>query len=203
MTDYLELLEEGADALLEQARRLEQALIGKKQGGEGVGEAGNSPARSSPEEETAIPTGMLFAVMDAGTDHDIPEWTMEPAGALSLPQTESEAVREEGKQRGEALPLLEQLRRLEAARTAVPAAGGATENGTGFIGRGVMRGAPPGEGGAAASGEMPWLPGGRESAAALIPGGRISSGGEAGWAEQADRVFRRDSRRYDGGFYLY
>lgn len=23
------------------------------------------------------------------------------------------------------------------------------------------------------------------------------------WAEQADRVFRRDSRRYDGGFYLY
>ena len=24
-----------------------------------------------------------------------------------------------------------------------------------------------------------------------------------GWAEQADRAFRRDSRRYDGGFYLY
>lgn len=23
------------------------------------------------------------------------------------------------------------------------------------------------------------------------------------WAEQADRAFRRDSRRYDGGFYLY
>ena len=23
------------------------------------------------------------------------------------------------------------------------------------------------------------------------------------WAERADRVFRRDSRRYDGGFYLY
>lgn len=27
--------------------------------------------------------------------------------------------------------------------------------------------------------------------------------GEMGWAEQADRAFRRDSRRYDGGFYLY
>lgn len=28
-------------------------------------------------------------------------------------------------------------------------------------------------------------------------------GEELDWAEQADRVFRRDSRRYDGGFYLY
>ena len=26
---------------------------------------------------------------------------------------------------------------------------------------------------------------------------------EARWAEWADRAFRRDSRRYDGGFYLY
>ena len=28
-------------------------------------------------------------------------------------------------------------------------------------------------------------------------------GMELDWAERADRVFRRDSRRYDGGFYLY
>lgn len=27
--------------------------------------------------------------------------------------------------------------------------------------------------------------------------------GTQAWAEQADRMFRRDSRRYDGGFYLY
>lgn len=27
--------------------------------------------------------------------------------------------------------------------------------------------------------------------------------GELEWAERADRAFRRDSRRYDGGFYLY
>lgn len=26
---------------------------------------------------------------------------------------------------------------------------------------------------------------------------------EQSWAERADRIFRRDSRRYDGGFYLY
>lgn len=31
----------------------------------------------------------------------------------------------------------------------------------------------------------------------------FASGGAPGWAEQADRMFRRDSRRYDGGFYLY
>ena len=30
-----------------------------------------------------------------------------------------------------------------------------------------------------------------------------SYGGAQDWAEQADRVFRRDSRRYDGGFSLY
>ena len=30
-----------------------------------------------------------------------------------------------------------------------------------------------------------------------------SASGEMRWAEQADRAFRRDSRRYDGGFYLY
>ncbi len=28
-------------------------------------------------------------------------------------------------------------------------------------------------------------------------------GGALSWAEEADRAFRRDSRRYDGGFYLY
>ena len=36
------------------------------------------------------------------------------------------------------------------------------------------------------------------------PGGTaLRYGGELDWAERADRVFRRDSRRYDGGFYLY
>lgn len=31
----------------------------------------------------------------------------------------------------------------------------------------------------------------------------LASAGALSWAEQADRAFRRDSRRYDGGFYLY
>lgn len=33
--------------------------------------------------------------------------------------------------------------------------------------------------------------------------GSLSAGDGLRWAEEADRVFRRDSRRYDGGFYLY
>lgn len=37
-----------------------------------------------------------------------------------------------------------------------------------------------------------------------IPSGSDPAYGETrNWAEQADQVFRRDSRRYDGGFYLY
>lgn len=31
----------------------------------------------------------------------------------------------------------------------------------------------------------------------------LPPGGSLNWTEQADRAFRRDSRRYDGGFYLY
>lgn len=56
-------------------------------------------------------------------------------------------------------------------------------------------GAPPG-----------WLPEGEvrfwtpaEETGPAVP----SAQGEMRWAEQADRAFRRDSRRYDGGFYLY
>lgn len=52
--------------------------------------------------------------------------------------------------------------------------------------------------------------------AAVLPGVAIEAGmgqnaalsgalsaDDTRWAERADRVFRRDSRRYDGGFYLY
>lgn len=54
--------------------------------------------------------------------------------------------------------------------------------------------------------EMAWLSGGEragqtsaEASALLSP----STAEEVNWAEQTDRVFRRDSRRYDGGFCLY
>lgn len=73
---------------------------------------------------------------------------------------------------------------------------------------------PPGRPAAAgvAGGErMPgapsgWISGGEAQAwtpAEEIGPGLPSASGEMRWAEQADRAFRRDSRRYDGGFYLY
>ena len=61
---------------------------------------------------------------------------------------------------------------------------------------------------------VPLLPGRRTAGARLsgaeVPGGdwsgaggELPSSGGTDWVEQADRAFRRDSRRYDGGFYLY
>ena len=51
-----------------------------------------------------------------------------------------------------------------------------------------------------------WIAGGETPA--RIPAEELRSSAppaseEMRWAEQADRAFRRDSRRYDGGFYLY
>lgn len=51
-----------------------------------------------------------------------------------------------------------------------------------------------------------WIAGGETPARipAEEPGSSVPpSSEEMRWAEQADRAFRRDSRRYDGGFYLY
>lgn len=108
-----------------------------------------------------------------------------------------------------------------------PAAGDADTGGTVVWQTGPAEGRPS-EAGGLDSAAAPRLgeAGGRDSAAAPRPGpsaqvrmagsGRTegtaesvsaailpAAAGEAEWAEQADRAFRRDSRRYDGGFYLY
>lgn len=49
----------------------------------------------------------------------------------------------------------------------------------------------------AGGGRPPWMSSGETGPS----GAREPVGME--WAERADRAFRRDSRRYDGGFYLY
>ncbi len=62
-----------------------------------------------------------------------------------------------------------------------------------------------------------WAGGGERTPPGWLPDGAVrfwtpaeetgtatpSAQGDMRWAEQADRAFRRDSRRYDGGFYLY
>lgn len=47
------------------------------------------------------------------------------------------------------------------------------------------------------------VPGGSWSGLGATAPADPAYGGAQSWAEQADRMFRRDSRRYDGGFYLY
>lgn len=75
---------------------------------------------------------------------------------------------------------------------------------------------PPEEEGGQEEGEafpLPLRPAEPEEVSALAPSGpegwqtglrrSVRAADELSWAEQADRIFRRDSRRYDGGFYLY
>lgn len=204
MTDYLELLEEGADALLEQARRLEQALVGRGRNREEAGEEGSSPVRSTLREEQTVPERMLLRGETDRPHEGSLEEALEPFGVLSLSQAQMDTAREEGQEREETFPLLEQLRRLESVQGLPQAAQSQASTRAVSAGRqNAWNGLEWGEGLAGVAGEMPSLPQGRENPAFRLPGGGASPGGEAGWAEQADRVFRRDSRRYDGGFYLY
>ena len=57
--------------------------------------------------------------------------------------------------------------------------------------------------GTAADPTIPGVPGEIWSTPVMAAGSDLAFGGTQSWAEQADRMFRRDSRRYDGGFYLY
>ena len=118
---------------------------------------------------------------------------------------------EEREPAGEPLPLGERLARLDRA---VRLADGALRgDGTRPGGEGRPALHTPGRGAGAGGTAERTAPG-----AGLEPGWGRAAAGEGGlpygrggpgaweetrWAEQADRVFRRDSRRYDGGFYLY
>ena len=92
------------------------------------------------------------------------------------------------------LPLAVQLERLDRAAAS---GGGPAEGGSG--GRQALVPLLPGRRTAGARLSGAEVPGGDWSGA----GGELPSSGGTDWVEQADRAFRRDSRRYDGGFYLY
>lgn len=214
MTDYLEALLEHTDVLLEQVRRLERS--GGRTGPASPAQpspplrrerdalsrqTGGAPEPPSPGEWAAAKDGdarqnrarrarTLLAEEDAGREPgDI------PVSPLAISPEREETVP----------PLLNQLKRLE--RTGVLPLGTAS---------------PGPEGGASLRQERTWSPpfsstfpsgaGYPDAAGSPAPDQRGSPGlgesgtppdGALGWAEQADRVFRRDSRRYDGGFYLY
>lgn len=229
MTDYLEALLEHTDVLLEQVRRLERS--GGRTGP--ASPAQPSPPLRRERDALSRQTGGAPEPPSPGEwaaakDRDARQnrarrartlLTEEDAGRARRARTllaEEDAGREPGDipvsplaispEREETVPpLLNQLKRLE--RTGVLPLGTAS---------------PGPEGGASLRQERTWSPpfsstfpsgaGYPDAAGSPAPDQRGSPGlgesgtppdGALGWAEQADRVFRRDSRRYDGGFYLY
>lgn len=212
MRDYLEELPDGAGALLEELRKAERGLSGAAgaAGGAGPlseGEADGRPddpavdtvsdleyaleKRRAPEKgigregrrERETRTGQSSVITDRERDEaDSPQ-------ALSR-SYEGTGENREGR---EAVPLAARLEQLDRAvsspawtdgRSRAEASGGRADP----LRRAALPGLDAGE---------------PERARRSGPGGLSAPGEGTDWVEQADQAFRRDSRRYDGGFYLY
>lgn len=215
MTDYLEEALEHTRALLREIQRLERPLTGRAEGDGApdlAGGGGPSPeeGRQKPGREGPA-DGEVRAGSPAPDGGEIRSGAQAPGGgeAWAGPSVPDSGYETERRGEGRTLPLLDQLERLERAASAwsaLPSAGtGRLEDQTA---RTVERdGYPralsaPGKNafppGMAGTERAYWRPvnGGPASAA-------LQTEDETGWAERADRAFRRDSRRYDGGFFLY
>lgn len=150
----------------------------------------------SPEEQGEAPEQI---VNRSGTEEDSPPNAVgrpvraeEPGGAEAVPE---ELRTNEEKAAKNSSPLAARLEELDRAVSALAA--GTPERqaiSPGFrSGVRISAGYPgiTGTAGQSREGE------GRSALPLSVPGEELD------WAERADRVFRRDSRRYDGGFYLY
>lgn len=203
MTDYLELVSaEHERALLELERRLEWALSGLAQTG---GAAEENP--SAGERPDAPMTG---GEPEEGRVRPLEEWP-DADGAPLSEETEGREKQLERRARstseGRPAALLGELEQLERAagylseQGAAPSAAGQPD-GPASIGAGrrwpVSLAAADGY--AYAGGEALGIGG---SASWRGGRGEPAETGVPDWTERTDRAFRRDSRRYDGGFYLY
>lgn len=206
MVDYLEGLWTHTDALLEQLRRMEGDLAGLN-GGDSRGgadfreEAGNvSPGGSLAYNQK----GLVYHIENMVDESELPkndpaEPEIGTVNPVSGSGDDSELVRQPGEglepgetQREGRAPLADQLDQMDRA---VQASAGETR---------IRRGdelaevsAPAGRRAAHPNIQTPDIP---ETDRTGI---RDSYGPAPDWVEQADRAFRRDSRRYDGSFYLY
>ena len=131
----------------------------------------------------------------------------EETAGLSSREEESETTdRERGEAESLLLPLLEEMETLdrvlegrETLERAQTAAGRETASEAGRGRGGFLMGTDPYRGGSGSWVELP------QGASEARPKGEST----AVWtddplqAERLDQVFRRDSRRYDGGFFLY
>ena len=218
MTDYLEELLEDAGVLLEEVKRLERSgavplseeaprflpLPGERGNrGRNTREDAAVFAEESRPEGEAAEVQTRRALEERFSSGERPGET----GQVDAPKGETarELVPEEpdARETGD-VPLLEELARLERAAAVLEGSG--LERTQTFLPeqRGERRTDYPlalvrGGGNVPPELEPPERWGGRswpESA-------QDSSGGALSLAEQTDQAFRRDSRRYDGGFSLY
>lgn len=205
MVDYLEKIWEHADVLLEQMRRVERGLPGLT-GGNGQesrdarGETGNVSRGMEMAYDAGKHVNYMENLVYKPGDRERNPAEMANAAADQRKEVEGEPgpVRrpeengetEEGRRKD--TPLAARLERLERA-VSVSSGGVWSRDKAGSRRLEVPALAGPGTADIQAPGdpEGGW------------PGSRPASGGAPDWVEQADRAFRRDSRRYDGSFYLY
>ena len=204
LPDYLEELLDNAAALLEQVKLLERELSGLMPGARAMEAEEYAPAAGAEtgRGETYSKSSALMDVFEERQEVSrIKNLVYEADRAENqveepvFPRREREEP-EKLPQSGASSPLLEQLGRLERAASA-PAllqAGAVRTAGPGFDPLPAVR-TGGGLGPTGSAGEA-WRGGGGLE-------GYAAPEEELRWAERADRVFRRDSRRYDGGFYLF
>lgn len=204
MPDYLEELLDNASALLEQVKQLERGLSGLTPGARAMEAEEFAPAAGTETGQGEIYRQATALEDIFGGRREVNRmgnlvYDAEQAEHQGEEPVFSRREREEPEelpQSGAPSPLLEQLERLEraAAARAVLQAGAVRNAGPGFE---LLPAARTGGGvGVTGSAGEAWG-GGRG------PEGYAAPEEELRWAERADRVFRRDSRRYDGGFYLF
>lgn len=213
MTDYLEELMGGRD-LLEALKRLEGggAVLLREEAVSPLSERRRAKRGTPPDasgtsgilqEEQSLAGGRAQLLLEEPSAGERRE------GAAFFPvrpkkEGAEPPLEEAGPEEETSLPLLEELERLERA-SAVLEEGGA--------GRLVSSSMAGGQGGGQAGYplELSRIPG--ETPELYLPAGQgwgsfpdsaqESPGGALSLAEQTDQAFRRDSRRYDGGFFLY
>lgn len=228
MTDYLEEHLGNAEALLERIRQLEQSASGLsgeavlKENAEKYGDFSEkthdtdekSEIVSKKEQEvynTAEDVNQLKEIVDdldvdleirgKEQDIDVNRQAIADDNGKNLEKAETATkVGETGAQtnaeRAEnRSPLSDQLEELDRAVSALP-----TLIPEGQSSYPISLSAPQGP---AADPTITGVPGEIWSMPGTPAGADFAYGGTRNWAEQADRMFRRDSRRYDGGFYLY
>lgn len=185
MTDYLtQLLDPGADALERALRQAENALAGGKTGETETEGEELSPAEGTTRQtsEAGRPETDLSPKERAGLHRGLPRETMQEAINTALGGGTGDGFAPEFTQ-FEPQPLAGALR--QADRSAAQA-------------EILTRGAPAqSTGDRTAVESRAWTAMGRAE-----PGG-TAAGGELETVQRVDRAFRRDSRRYDGGFFLY